>query len=266
MRYTIATLLSIILMLSAAPSYSRSGGNVDIKIVSDKGSEFLTIPFKDSTIGRTHVIKKYLEAKEGENYSLVIRNNTAGRIGVVIAVDGRNIISGKKSFLKNSERMYIVDPYGYTELEGWRTDLKTVHRFYFTDKSDSYAVRTFGDSSAMGAIAVAIFREKEKPRILYERQQKEEMAAGPNFAPSATGKLKKNERDTAGTGFGDEKYSPAVKVEFEPESNPFEKLLVKYEWRDVLCRKGLLKCWHEESNRLWDEDEYAPYPPGYIER
>jgi hypothetical protein len=38
---------------------------------------------------------------KGENYSIVIRNNTPERIGVVIAVDGRNIITGEKSFLKN---------------------------------------------------------------------------------------------------------------------------------------------------------------------
>jgi hypothetical protein len=38
-------------------------------------------------------------------------------------------------------------------------------------------------------------------------------------------------------------------------------LLVKYEWRDVLCKKGLLKCWYQEGNRLWDEYDYAPFPP-----
>jgi len=266
MRYTIVTLLSIILMLSAAPSYSHHGGNVDIRIVTDKGGEFFTIPFKDTKKGRTHVIKKYLEAKRGENYSIVIRNNTAVRIGVVIAVDGRNIITGKKSFLKNNERMYIVGPYGYTKLGGWRTDQNTVHRFYFTDKSDSYAAKTFGDSSAMEIIAVAVFREKERPGILYERQTSKEQAAGAPSVPSARSELKKYESDTAGTGFGDEKYSPAVKVRFESESIPSEKILVKYEWPEVLCRKGLLKCRPEESNRLWDEDEYAPYPPGYIDR
>ena len=96
MRCTIATLLLILLMLSSAPAYCHRGGDVNIEVVSDAGKEFLAIPFKDIKTGSIHIIKKYLEAKRGENYSIGIRNNTPERIGVVIAVDGRNIITGKK--------------------------------------------------------------------------------------------------------------------------------------------------------------------------
>ena len=166
MRYVIVILFAVVLMLSATTAFSYGRGTVDVEIISDRGDEFSVIPFKDFETGCTHIIKKYLEAKKGENYGIVIRNNMPERIGVVIAVDGRNIITGKKSFLKNNERMYIVEPYGYTRLKGWRTDEDTVHRFYFTDIRDSYSVRTFGDTSAMGVIAVAVFREKETPRIL----------------------------------------------------------------------------------------------------
>ncbi len=269
MRYTIAVLLLITLMLSAStgsasPAHYYPGGDVNIEIVSDNGEEFFAIPFKDIKTGGTHVIKKYLEAKKGENYSIGIRNNTPERIGVVIAVDGRNIITGKKSFLKNNEAMYIVDPYGYTKLDGWRTDRDTVHRFYFTDMMDSYSVRTFGDSSAMGVIAAAAFRDKDRP-IIYERQMQKEKAPGAASKPFAGSESKRYESDAAGTGFGSEQYSPVIKVKFEPESVPFEKILVKYEWRETLCKKGLLKCWQEEGNRLWDEGEYAPYPPGYCD-
>ncbi len=265
MRYAIAAVLSIMLVLAAVPAYSHYGGNVHIEIVSDNGDRFPAIPFKDNTIGGTHIIKKYLEAKRGENYSIVIRNNTPERIGVVIAVDGRNIITGQKSFLRNNETMYIVDPYGYTELEGWRTDDNTVHRFYFTDIHDSYSVKTFGDSSAMGVIAAAVYRDRER-LVIYERQLQKEKAPMQGAVPESSVKSesKRFESNTAGTGFGNEKYSPVIKVQFEPEHIPFEKVFVKYEWRETLCNKGLMKCWEEESNRLWDEDEYAPYPPGYI--
>lgn len=269
MRCTIATLLLIMVMLSAStgsatPAHYHPEGNVNIEIVSDNGEEFITIPFKDIKTGSIHIIKKYLEAKRGENYSIGIRNNTPERIGVVIAVDGRNIITGKKSFLKNNETMYIVEPYGYTKLEGWRTDQNTVHRFYFTDIRDSYSVRTFGDSSAMGVIAVAAFRDREKP-IIYERQMKKENAPESAFAPYEKSESKGYESGAAGTGFGREQYSPVIKDKFKSESTPFEKILVKYEWREILCKKGLLKCLPEQGNRLWDEDEYAPYPPGYID-
>lgn len=38
-------------------------------------------------------------------HGIAVRNLLDRKIGVVVAVDGRNIISGKKSWLGNSERM-----------------------------------------------------------------------------------------------------------------------------------------------------------------
>jgi len=38
--------------------------------------------------------------------------------------------------------------------------------------ADSYAMRTFSDSTAMGVIAVAIYLEKERPKPLYEQKEK----------------------------------------------------------------------------------------------
>ena len=94
------------------------------------------------------------------------------------------------------------------------------------------------------------------------KQMSRENAPAASQAP-LRGELKKSESDAAGTGFGNEKYSPVIKVEFEPENVPFEKVLVKYEWHEVLCKKGILKCSPEAKSRLWDEREYAPFPPGY---
>jgi len=264
MRYTIVLLAAVLFFVSAVPVYPHHRGNLEVEIVSDRGDVFFALPYKEIEQGRTQVIKRYLEARKGENYSVVIRNNTSERVGVVIAVDGRNIITGKKSYLKNNEMMYLVDAYDSARYEGWRTDDDTVHSFYFTDIKDSYSKRTFNDSSAMGVIAIAAFREKERPRVFFDRQMSKENApAAPGYPAPLREASKKSESDAAGTGFGNEKYSPVVKVEFEPENIPFKKMLVKYEWRETLCKKGLLNCRSEAKNRLWDESEYAPYPPGY---
>jgi len=259
----LVVLVMVLIFASPACAHHR-GGNVNVRIVPDKGGQFTTIPFENYFSGKTHIIKKYLEAQKGENYSIVIRNTMGERIGIVVAVDGRNIISGKKSYLKKNEMMYIVGPYGSVKLEGWRTDDDTVHKFYFTDVHDSYSVRTFGDKSAMGVISVAVFLEKDRPAIFFDKTLREE-----SHAPPAGSRGKSDSKsygdESAGTGFGDGRYSPVVRVNFEPERIAHEKILVKYEWRDVLCKKGLLKCWHEEDNRLWDEYGYAPFPPGYCE-
>ena len=264
MRIVTAGLVSVLLVLSASSAFPGTENMVELRIMPDRGGTFLTIPFQAFKKGKTSVVKEYLEARRGENYTIVIKNNTGDRIGVVIAVDGRNIISGKTSYLRNNEQMYIVNPYGKVKMEGWRTDLSTVNRFYFTDEADSYAVRTFGDSSAMGVIAAAVYREKVRPRKQYRQHSKREGFNAP-AAPSARSDANSFESESAGTGFGDDTYSPAVRVAFKPERKPFEKILVKYEWHEVLCRKGIQNC-DEKKNRLWDDYGFAPYPPGYAKR
>ena len=268
-RIVFALLAVIIAATGGTPAYAHGRpihhGEVGIELVSDKETVFQAIPHKDFRTGNTRVIKRYLEAMKGEKYGLVITNNTAGRVGVVIAVDGRNIITGKRSGLSSSEAMYIVNANESTRYDGWRTSNSEVHRFYFTDVADSYSVRTFADSSAMGVIAMAVYREKEHPRPLIE--EKLEGQAAP-AAPSVGDASKKSAdrssaKENAGTGFGDARYSPVITVQFEPEHNPMQKTLVKYEWREVLCRKGIIACGQETGNRLWDADGYATYPPGY---
>ncbi|MBP1695815.1 MAG: hypothetical protein H6Q41_1003 [Deltaproteobacteria bacterium] len=267
MRYLLVSIIAAITMTAAGSAYTHSGGpfggEVSIEIVSEKGSNFLTIPHKDFTKGGTHIIKKHLEARRGENYGILIHNRTPERIGLVIAVDGRNIISGKQSDLKNGEEMYIVNGYEHGKYDGWRTTSDKVHKFYFTDTADSYAMRTFSDSTAMGIIAVAVYREKEPPKLRHEQKRLDQAPAAPSAESSARGKAGAARDESAGTGFGDEQYSPVIRVAFEPELTPAQKTLVKYEWREVLCRKGILNCKLEPKNRLWDEDEFAPYPPGY---
>lgn len=268
MRYSALFILAAVVLATSVPSYAsimpHREESVRIEIVPEAGSPFLHIPYRQSRIGGTSVVRSYLEARKGKSYGIVVRNLTPSRIGVVIAVDGRNIISGKQSTLKQSEEMYIIDPYGSAQLDGWRTAQDTVHKFYFTDTGDSYSIKTFGDSSAMGVIAVAAYREKQPYRLLH-KQAKPGQAPS---APSASGRMDKSRAESArdenaGTGFGEAQFSPTTTVAFTPEAVPFQKTLVKYEWRQTLCRKGLVRCGSEQQNRLWDEGSYAPFPPGY---
>jgi len=264
MKTATAVIFGIVMLVMAVPAFASRGRSVDVEVISDRGGAFTTISHKEYNAGSTYVFKHYLEARKGENYSILIRNHLSERIGVVVAVDGRNIITGKKSFLGSSEMMYIVEPYGQARLEGWRTSNEMVNRFYFTSSADSYSVSTFSDTSAMGVIAVAVFREKQRPVVIYEQERSPGKAQGAPAAPRS--EAKRAERDEAGTGFGNEHYAPVVKVEFEPEGLPVEKILVKYEWRNELCKKGIIQCRPEARNRLWDRDEYAPYPPSHYQR
>jgi hypothetical protein len=263
MKYLTWFLAAAMSLAAVAPSTAHDRpplqGSVDVDVVTDGGSAYRSIPHSIFRKGGTQVIKRYLEAEPGKNYSIIVRNSTSERVGVVIAVDGRNIISGGRSDLRSREAMYIVNAGETARYEGWRTAQDEVHRFYFTDSGDSYAMRTFGDSSAMGLIAVAVFREKEHPRDISRRGSIPPQAV----APPVRDKAGAATEQSAGTGFGDSAYSPALTVAFEAERSPVQKTLVKYEWREVLCRKGIVYCGETPRNRLWDNAQYAPFPPGY---
>ncbi len=144
--------LFLAVLLFSTPA---TAGNISVQVISDAGDTFPTYP-TDSQNGS---YRAYLQAQRNARYGIRIRNNTGRRIGLVIAVDGRNIISGDRSYLRNTERMYILDPYEEATYNGWRTTGNQVNRFYFSDAADSYA-GAWGDHSAMGVIAVAAYSEK----------------------------------------------------------------------------------------------------------
>ncbi|MCK5897334.1 MAG: hypothetical protein KAG20_11035, partial [Cocleimonas sp.] len=210
-----------------------------------------------TTHSKAFKIKRaYVQAKRGKRYSLRVRNASNRRVGVVIAVDGRNILTGKKSWLRKNEKMYILNPYETTVYKGWRTGKNHINRFFFTASGQSYA-SAWQDKSAMGVIAFAVFNEK--PRIMY-RQDNEQKGKNRRSAPSSALRA-----DEAGTGFGREEYSPTVHVRFKPQHRAVSKHFYKYEWRSVLCKRGVIDCYkrpRKPHNRFWSEESYAPYPPG----
>ena len=121
--------------------------------------------------GDMHARRNYVVARDDERYRIRVHNRSNERIGLVIAVDGRNIISGRKSYFGPNERMYILGPYDTGEYEGWRTGKNRVNRFYFTGMSDSYAA-SWGDYSAMGVIAMAAYKSRHRG-IYWKKGSKE---------------------------------------------------------------------------------------------
>ena len=244
----------VLLMGIAASAWAGSTGNaVDVQIRSESGRVLPFYPVAAHSQDR----KVYAEAVKGDQYSIIVRNLLNRRVGIVVAVDGRNIISGKKSWLRNDERMYILEPYGQGEFNGWRTSLDSINRFYFTDVADSYAA-AFQDESAMGVIAVAVYPEvqrRQEPADLSQALPKSEQRA----APSA-----RAEGQSAGTGFGRQEHSPVRLVAFEPEGTAAEKIYIKYEWHATLCRQEIIRCGGVKPprNRMWDIEGFAPPPPG----
>ena len=255
--------LSLATLARVTPAHADDPwSRIDVEIVSDRGEVFPTYPVKRRT-GKD--LRAYLEARDQARYRIRVHNRASRRVGLVIAVDGRNIISGARSELARGEAMYILDAYESATYEGWRTSENEVHEFYFTDWQDSYA-EAFGDRSARGVIALAVFREKVPVHTWREPGlERRDRSADAERQAAPAAKAEGGARSSAaGTGFGAEVYSPVRVVDFESERAPARRYIFKYEWRETLCQKRVIECLPPEKNRFWDEEErlgFAPFPP-----
>ena len=255
------SMLSPATILALGPSLP---GTLQVEVIADDGRVF---PLYALSSTRPGTQRAYLEAVNGKNYAIRVRNNSPYRRGLVIAVDGRNIISGKKSELLSSERMYILEPWQSASYRGWRTSQSSINRFFFTTSKNSYA-EAWSDRSAMGVIALAAYNPK--PARVVQPKVYSPGKPGPNDSAmeaevaSADSAFRKEKRQ-AGTGFGEQQYSHARVVAFSPQSGAAEKIFLKYEWRQTLCEKRVVDCYPEPGNRFWPQQEdsygFVPYPP-----
>ena len=135
---------------------TSDGRLVDVQVIVDgRATPLYTAP------GRWD--RRYFQAFRGRNYALALTNNTGRRIGVLIAVDGLNVVNGQRSRLAADEAMYVLDPWERTTIRGWRTSLDQIRKFVFVDEERSYAERTGQANGDMGWIRVLAFNEQGRP-------------------------------------------------------------------------------------------------------
>jgi hypothetical protein len=256
---------SILLALSASVHAIAPPPILSVQILADNAS--LPEYYASDLNVSDGSYRAYIQAKPKQRYKIQLNNPSGQRIGVVVAVDGRNVISGARSNLANNERMYILDPGQSATVDGWRSSQNTTQRFFFTESNSSYAA-AWGDKSAMGVIAVAAYYEKhvEPPVIAYSNKNQDASAEAANASPAPASMASKSTAQ-AGTGYGENSYSPTTNVEFEAEAQPFRRYFYKYEWKHTLCEKHILAADEcpksaEPANRFWPSQEgYAPPPP-----
>jgi len=230
----------------------------------------------------------YIEARTGSRYSVGLANRSAERVGVVLTVDGLNAISGARDAAPG--RMYVLDPWQSTTVQGWRTSLQDVRQFTFVDERRSYATRTGQANEKMGWIEVAVYRERrsyaqatplpypESPRP-YPAEEKEGRArsqapAAPESATAQGSARSDDNRDAAGaakaenaeagrrsypgTGWGQHAHDPVVLVSFDPESEPCGRATLRYEYRPALVALGVLPPFAIPRDRLWQREHGEP--------
>ena len=229
--------------------------------------------------------ERWIVGTPGHEYAIRIRNQTGARILAVPSVDGVNAITGETAAPDQSG--YVLEPYGYVEIAGWRKSLANTAAFYFTNVADSYAART-GRPGDLGVIGVAVFRERvpvsyaPQPKIAAQRAERSD-AAAPAGAPapaqeSAAAGAVGRERDAAaaslgsseakksydarlGTGHGRTETSYAQRVGFDrATTSPEAVVAIRYDRRETLVARGIV------PGPRYAERRPSPFPgwPGFV--
>jgi len=236
----------------------------------------------------------WVEGYRGSTYAIRVYNHTGNRVEAVVTVDGRDVVSGREGDWRNN-RGYVIEPWGSVLIDGFRNSFSRVAEFYFTDVADSYAAR-MGSDADVGVIGVAIFEEERpvprpQPKPIITRRNGRTgtgYGAGPaksapeSPAPAARGQAEccddlsidadaaKRERQGIGTGYGDYRYSPASKTEFERRSRrPDARLAIYYDDRSGLISRGIIReprpyprpLPHPRPFPCNDDPAFAPPPP-----
>jgi len=233
--------------------------------------------------------RHYFEAFAGRNYSVVLRNNSGRRIGVLLTVDGLNVVNGEATRLASDEPMYVLGPWESATIRGWRSSMDEVRRFVFVDEKRSYASRTGQANSDMGWIRVLSFREQQpvayfwngvrkpaddrdnapRPEAGMERSKNDTGAAPPQAsskqAPEptmqrmdgseekemASGDMQKDQSGSfPGTGWGDRRTDRVHYVDFTPERRAADQLVFRYEYARGLVALGI----YPSRDRLRERD------------
>ena len=285
-RWIVGGLFPLVLLLCAAPASAtvREPEPYSMEVLVDG------IPLLEYVARNT----RYIEAREGCEYSIRLTNRTASRIAIALSVDGLNSIDAKTTTTRNASK-WILGPYQTITLDGWQTSGSTARRFYFTTEQDSYGA-WLGKTRNLGVISAAVFREKvRKPSPVYRpdvkkdgrrfgkdesgeaprpstRRESERQSGSESSADAPESRLGAQEKlsdDLAATGIGRQMDHRVRRVRFDGESRPAAVLNIRYEYHDALVRLGVLPpeyaqredpLTRRERARGFNDSGFAPDP------
>ena len=256
-------LMLVAVLAGSTPAAAVEGGSYSLEILVD-GRPLAEYAARGKT---------YIEALEGRDYSLRLRNHTSSRIAVALSVDGLNTIDAKTTSAKGASK-WILGPHETVTLEGWQTGPSTARRFFFTTEDRSYG-SWLGKTSNLGVISAVVFREKQhRPAPIHRPGQRDKRSSGMEENEESTqgrargearadagaeSQRKSKERlapqepapsdDLAATGIGNEFGHSVRRVRFNAEPSPAVVMEVRYEYHDALVRLGVLPRYH-----AWDQD------------
>ncbi|MBA2339124.1 MAG: hypothetical protein H0V88_01915 [Pyrinomonadaceae bacterium] len=221
----------------------------------------------------------YVEAVEGAEYELRIRNPLSVRIAVALAVDGLNTIDARRTTAWGASK-WVIEPYATITIGGWQMSSERARRFYFTTERDSYAAR-MNRTADLGVISAVFFRERQpsaitrpSPRGIEDNERQQSSA---RRAPSTAGSADSNEAARAGiyssapeaddasaaTGIGRSVRNDVRHINMNLDSQPITAITIRYEYRDALVRLGILPRAHMSMDVLRRREHASGFEAGY---
>lgn len=260
--------------LAACAGPSRAvGHSVGVDLVDRESGQVLPVWW--------HRGRRYVAGRPGSRYAIRITNRTGGRVLVVTAVDGVNIVTGQTATW--AQTGYVLSPWQSYDLTGWRKSDREIAAFEFTALPDSYAART-GRPLDVGVVGVAVFHERPAPYVpppvlsdeRAERRSESADAGGATAAapPAPSAQAKAAERQEAarssrlGTGHGERESSVVSRTDFErASSTPAEIVSIQYDRHENLVAAGVIPPERVVTRPRpfpgsRDDGGYVPDPPG----
>lgn len=195
--------------------------------------------------------RTYVEALEGREYQLRVRNPYPHRVAVALSVDGLNTIDAKHTTAYDASK-WVIEPYGTINISGWQVSTSRARHFYFTTERDSYGAK-LGQTANLGVISAVFFRERQ-PRLIRITPPKEpkpyerdgvDSGRGAD-APAGTARNEARSKsfpsvddESAATGIGRSVGNDVWFVSMDLESRPMSEVTIRYEYYQALVRLGI---------------------------
>ena len=227
--------------------------------------------------------RRYVEAREGAEYHLLLRNPLPVRVAVALSVDGLNTIDARRTSAWDASK-WVIEPYGTIRISGWQMSSSRARRFYFTSERDSYAAR-LGRASDLGVISAVFFREsgprpypvvpppynepvrpRDRSGEPSEREMRSQGEAGKSRGSAGGAAAARPHADDgyAATGIGRPVDHDVTWIQLRLERGPAAEVSIRYEYRDALVRLGILpRPWRDDGGLQRRERARGFEPPAY---
>lgn len=262
--------LALITPLMAA---GQDGFELEILVNSNPAPEYF------------HNGKNYIEAIKDREYLVRLRNPFNRRVAVALAVDGLNTIDAQHTTALNAKK-WVLGPYETIVIAGWQVNQKEAKRFFFTSEEKSYG-KWLGHEQDLGVISAVFYKEKIcfEPHQALSQDMHKSRSAG-NLKDSGRAPTESNEGadrstmasneaaapvpkkdDYAATGMGQRNDHPIQWVSMELEPTPAATISLRYEFRPVLVKMGILQApvsqgpfYRREQAQGFKDQSFCPVP------